>query len=140
MITKECNKGKYCCFYVSNFHLEMILLPYIKKHLDDYEFIVLTEENLKESLEILINRVNINKDEKEKILKLNWNNNSFKINESIKQKMLIINGSIKYINEIHKKIEKLKKISYIDCYNIDICKIDLKKILCNYDEILNTEN
>ena len=56
------------------------------------------------------------------------------------QKMLIINGSIKYINEIHKKIEKLKKISYIDCYNIDICKIDLKKILCNYDEILNTEN
>ena len=34
MITKE-NEGKLCSFYASDFHLEMIILPYINKKLED---------------------------------------------------------------------------------------------------------
>ena len=33
MITKEHETKKYCCFYASDFHLEMILLPYIKNNI-----------------------------------------------------------------------------------------------------------
>ena len=39
MITKEHKVKKYCLFYASDFHLEMILLPYIKKNIykDKYD-------------------------------------------------------------------------------------------------------
>ena len=45
MIVENKRLEKLCCFYVSEFHLEMILLPYINKSLDDnYK---LSEEKIK---------------------------------------------------------------------------------------------
>ena len=64
MITKEHEVKKYCCFYASDFHLEMILLPYIKKNMYKYKFMIFTEENLSDSMNILLNRTNLNKEEK----------------------------------------------------------------------------
>ena len=34
MITKEDKIQKSCCFYASDYHLEMIILPYINKKID----------------------------------------------------------------------------------------------------------
>ena len=47
-------KEKTCAFYVSDYHFEMISLPYINKKLDESkEVIVLTENNLKETIKTL---------------------------------------------------------------------------------------
>ena len=44
-------KEKTCAFYASDYHFEMISLPYINKKLDESkEVIVLTENNLKETI------------------------------------------------------------------------------------------
>ena len=116
MITKECNKGKYCCFYVSNFHLEMILLPFIKNKLKNSKITIVTEEDLSSSIEVLIKKVNLNGDEKKEILKLDWNKKVLKIDKNEKrEKIFIINGSKIFIDEIHKKLENNKTRKHKCC-------------------------
>ena len=47
-------KEKTCAFFASDYHFEMISLPYINKKLDESkEVIVLTENNLKETIKTL---------------------------------------------------------------------------------------
>lgn len=65
---------KSCSFYVSDFHLEMMLLPYINKKIDSKENVeILTEKNLEETLKILVSKTNLKEENKEKILNLGWN-------------------------------------------------------------------
>lgn len=144
MITKEHNFNKYCCFYVSDFHLEMILLPYIKDKMDKTKFAIITEENLSESMKILLDRTNLNIDEKNKILNLNWDNKNIEdiAKYNFNEKTIIIKGSINYISRINEKIEKIKpkKINIIDCYNINEKSLKVEEIQEKYDKILNTKN
>ena len=144
MVTKEHKVKKYCCFYASDFHLEMILLPYIKKNLKKYKFIIMTETNLVDSINLLLDRINLKAEEKMEILKLNWQSK-----DCIEEKFLnlndlcfIINGSMDYINKINKNIEqlKLKNINIIDCYKIDILSENKSYLGEKYEEILNTKN
>ena len=84
-------KEKTCAFYASDYHFEMISLPYINKKLDESkEVIVLTENNLKETIKTLVSKINLNEDKKVDILKIDWENNDLnkfkKINEDIKSK------------------------------------------------------
>ena len=46
MVTKECNSEKKCCLYASDYHLEMILLPYIENKIDESNFVIITQKNL----------------------------------------------------------------------------------------------
>lgn len=144
MVTKEHKLKKYCCFYVSDFHLEMILLPYIKNNIDKTKFVIFTEENLSESMNILLDRTNLEIDEKNKMLNLDWNNKKIEdiSNYDFNEHTIIINGSSNYISEINEKIEKIKpqKINIIDCYNISAESLKVVKIQERYDEILNTKN
>lgn len=145
MITKECKLVKYCCFYVSNYHLEMILLPYIKNKIDKTNIVIFTEENLQDTMKILLNRTNLKEEVKNKILNLRyWNNyekNKLKKIENMEH-IFIINGSLEYINKINLKIKKLdfSKISIVDCYNINNNDLNISAIKQNYDKILNTQN
>ena len=51
-------KEKTCAFYASDYHFEMISLPYINKKLDESkEVIVLTENNLKETIKTLVSKI-----------------------------------------------------------------------------------
>ncbi len=144
MITKEQKTGKYCCFYVSDFHLEMILLPYIKNNIDKCKIVIFTENNLKDSVRLLLERTNFNNEDKNKILSLNWNN---KVTEEItceklEKSIVIINGGIEYIEKINKNVKKLnlKYIKIIDCYNISKNNLELAKLQEKYDKILNTKS
>ncbi len=43
------SKEKICSFYASDYHFEMIILPYIEKNLEkNKKIIILTENNLEE--------------------------------------------------------------------------------------------
>ena len=46
MITEEQKTEKVCALCVSDYHLEMILLPYIIERKEEFKSIVFTENNL----------------------------------------------------------------------------------------------
>ena len=140
MITKEFEIKKYCCLYASDFHLEMILLPYIKNYINRFKIVIITEEDLSESVTQVICRTNLPKDEKEKILNLNWKNKIENINNIEEFTSVIVNGKMDYINNINNEIKKMKikNINIINCFNINEIKKNKFDIEKEYDGILNT--
>lgn len=145
MITKECDSEKVCCLYANDFHLEMILLPYIKENLYKTNFIIMTQNDLEDTVKILLERINLNEFDKKEIYNINWNNKSEEKFEYIKkcinmdrETFVIVNGNVDYIERITKEIERLEneKINIITCYNIE----DLNKnhIDLSNCQVLNT--
>lgn len=141
MVTKEHKSKKYCCFYVSQFHLDMILLPYIKENLQKYKINIFTQEDLLESMKVLLERTNLKAEEKNEILKLNWNKTKledisiYDFNKNIS----IINGNTDYIFKVNEKLRNLNNVNIVDCYDVSKDSVDVKKIQVEYNEILNTK-
>lgn len=139
MTTKENLAQKKCCFYASDFHLEMTILPYINKKMDqNKDIVIITENNLEESIKILISKINIKN--KDKILKIDWNNKEIKkINNN---SVVIVNGTQNFIKKINKKIENSKNngnssVELVDCYLFDEIKDQMCEIRNQYDDVLN---
>ena len=139
MTTNESVSQKKCCFYASDFHLEMTILPYINKKMEqDKDIVIITENNLEESIKILISKINIKN--KEKILKIDWNNKG--ISRINKNAVIIINGTQNFIKDINEKIEVLKEnkdssIELVDCYLFDEIKDKMYEISTQYDGVIN---
>ena len=125
-------KEKTCAFYAS-----------------DYHFIVLTENNLKETIKTLVSKINLNEDKKVDILKIDWENNDLnkfkKINEDIKSKkdmVIFVKGKENYIKNINENIEKWteksKNVEIIDCYDMEEISQDMDNIMDQYKFTLKT--
>lgn len=150
MNKNEKTKEKICTFYASDYHFEMISLPYIDKNLkENKEIVILTENNLEDTIKILIEKMNLNEEKKKKIFKINWKNddlNKFKkINKNIKDKkemVIFVKGKEKYIKNINKNIEECAKnvenIKIIDCYDMEEVSEKIDVIMAQYKKILNT--
>ena len=66
MVLEEKKVKNICNFYVSEYHLEIMLLPYISKKIDNEENItIITEIDLESTLNVVIERINLEKDKKE---------------------------------------------------------------------------
>lgn len=139
MVTEEQKSKKLCCFYASEYHLEMILLPYIKNNLKDSNFTIFTQKDLSKSINLLLERINLKKEEKEQIKNLNWKEKN-NIEKDIK-KNIIINGDLKYIENIKKELSKIKENNFdiVYCYNIEYLNENREYFEKNYDGILNTK-
>ena len=127
---------KICSFYVSDYHLEMVLIPYINEKLSKNEEIeIISEKNLKETVNTLISKMNINEENKKKILELKWDKNE-KI--ELKDNMIVI-GTKKYLEEINNNIEeKTNNIKVVNCFNFEEVKGEMGNIIKEYDKSLNT--
>lgn len=139
MIVENKKIEKACSFYVSDFHLEMILMPCINKKIENNEEVVITtEKDLRESVEILISKMNIKESNKEKILNLGWNK-SEKLPIDEKKNVIVI-GTEQYIQKINKEIEKSSpdSINIINCYNFEEVKDNINEIVKSHNESLNT--
>ena len=139
MIVKNQKPEKACSFYVSDFHLEMILVPYINQKIKDGEKVIIsTEKDLRETLGILISRVTLNEEDKKKILDLNWNK-SDNIKVENKSNVIII-GTEKFINQKNNEIENLSQenINIINCYDFEEVKGKINNIIDEHDKSLNT--
>ena len=139
MIIEKPEIKKYCSFYMSDFHLEMILVPYINQHFHENENVIIsTQKNLKDSVNILMSKMNLNQKDKERILELNWNNNQ--INNIEENVNVIIVGNKEFINNENQKLEnmKTKDVKVIDCYDFEEVKDDINNIVKGYDKNLNT--
>lgn len=133
MVVQNERREKTCCFYVSEFHLEMILVPYINEKINE-NITIVTEKKLRETLEILISKMNMNEENKEKILKLGWNGE-----EKIKENSnIIIIGSKEFIKNKNKELEGKNVLSVLDCYDFEEEKDDIENIVKKYKASLNT--
>ncbi len=145
-ITKE----KNCAFYASDYHFEMISLPYISKSMDENkEIVILTENNLKDTVNTLISKMNLKEEKQKKILSLDWNNNDLKKFKEISKKskenvdmVIFIKGKQNYIKNINKNIEKWvtanNHIKIIDCYEFFEIEEKIDDIAKEYDKVLGT--
>ncbi len=145
-ITKE----KNCAFYASDYHFEMISLPYISRSMDqNKEIIILTENDLDDTVKTLISKMNLNEEKKKKILKLNWKNEDLikfkelsKKTKENKEIVIFIKGKQNYIKNINKNIEKWvmknSNIKVVDCYEFFEVKNKMKEVAGEYDKVLGT--
>ena len=143
-------KEKICAFYASDYHFEMISLPYISKSMDENkEIIILTENNLENTVNTLISRMNLKDAKRNKILKLNWKDDDLEKFKEISKKskenanlVIFIKGKENYIENVNKKIKKWvesnDKIKIIDCYEFYEIEDKIEKIADGYDKILGT--
>ena len=135
MVLEEKKVKNIYNFYVSEYHLEIMLLPYISKKIDNEENItIITEIDLESTLNVVIERINLDKDKKEKIKKIGWNI------QNIENTNVILIGSKKFINEkvFELKERQVENLEIIACYNYNEVKNDMKEIVSKYDGMLNT--
>ena len=139
MVLEEKKVKNICNFYVSEYHLEIMLLPYISKKIDNEENItIITEIDLESTLNVVIERINLDKDKKEKIKKIGWNIQN--IENIIPNTNVILIGSKKFINEkvFELKERQVENLEIIACYNYNEVKNDMKEIVSKYDGMINT--
>lgn len=139
-IEKKENKKMYV-FYVSEFHLEMILLPFVNKKIEEKEKIIInTEYDLEDTMKVLLNRMNLKEENKEKILGLNWNKKEKQ--EMYNKSNIITIGRQEYIDKINSEIkqENLNNIRMLDCYKFDDIKEEISNIANKYDGNFNTSS
>ncbi len=142
-------KEKVCAFYASDYHFEMLSLPYINKNLEEKDIIVLTENNLEETIKTLISRMNLKEEKRKKLFEIDWKNNDMKKFKKIKQDVdnkkemiIFIKGKENYIKNINKNIEKwTEKTDYvkiIDCYDMEEISGKMNEIMDEYKSVLST--
>lgn len=156
----ENNKLKICSFYVSDWHLTAMLLPFIEEKTEEGKVInTILEKNITQNMQEILSRIQINERIKEEILKIDWKNKSLikygeikkfmeKATKNQKEVTIIIEGNkdrIDYINKnigkwMQKQERKLKRkdIKIINCYEITEFNQNLQEILDKHDKILNT--
>ena len=135
-----------CTFYASDYHLEMIMLPYINENLKyNKEIFVFTQNNLEDTVNHLIKNVNINDKMKNKFRNINWRNeDECKYKQLIQEKnesVIFVKGNEDYINKINynlNQIKKYRKIEIIDCYSIEEVGCKAEIIKQKYKNILVT--
>ena len=155
MDKRKSNTEKLCSFYISDWHLVTMILPYINKELNEKANIVtILEDNIEKNIKILLTKLNL-KNEK-RILDLDWkkvNNKNATIMQNklkgIKQatkNVIIVQGSKEYIEMVNNYITEtlnLQKesnisVKIVDCYEVTDFNGNIKEILDKHNRILNT--
>ena len=145
---------KLCGFYVSDWHLVTMLLPYINNKIDEKtKIITILENNIEEKIKTLVEKLNLKN--KEDILSINWTNiNSKKysyienilkndINSNL-DNIILITGSKEYIERNNANIEKwlckslVKSIKIINFFEVTEFNSNIISILDSHDKVLNT--
>ena len=148
------NIEKLCSFYVSDWHLATMLLPYINRQVDENaKVITILEHDIQKNIKTLVQKLNL-KNEKE-ILEIRWTNINSKKYDDIqdllkkeikktKENIILINGHRDYIEKNNANVEKWakksesKKIKIINFFEVTEFNNNIMEILDAHDRILNT--
>ena len=146
----EKTKEKTCVFFASDYHFEMITLPFIEENLrNNKKIIVLTENDLEDTIKNLISKVNLKEEKKEKIFKIDWKNNDLKKFKEIKKEVenkenliIFIKGKENYIKNVNENIEKWTNktdtVKIIDCYDVEEIREHFADVVNYYENVLST--
>ena len=149
MVKESKNEEKLCLFFASDYHFEMISLPYINESLKKNEnVIVMTENNLDSSVDKVLSRINLNKEERNRLTKIDWKNddvNKFReiknADKEGKDTLIFVKGRENYIDNMNKNIKNwtnFSEVKVVDCYDINEIHDDISSIVKKYDKILST--
>ena len=150
MSIKFDSKEKVCAFYASDYHFEMITLPFICKNMDDSkEVILLTENNLEETVKTLLSRMNFDENRKNEILDIDWKDNDLKkfkqIKKNVKEQkdtVVFIKGKENYIKNANKNLENWlankEKLEIVDCYDVGEIGENIDNVMDKYGKVLGT--
>ena len=150
--TNDNSIEKNCNIYMSDWHFAVMILPYINNAINkNIEIITCFENDMTDRIEELVKKLNLKSTEK--IRGINWKNSNINNSKSIiknllennKEKLIIINGTNKYIKEINESLKDIireknneSKIEILDCYDFNSNKENIKKIVKKYKKIINT--
>lgn len=135
-----------CAFYASDYHLEMIMLPYINENLKENKNVyVFTQNNLEDTINTLVGKVNFENEIKHNILNINWKNeDENKYNKLVKDNkdiMIFVKGNEEYIEKVNnnlKQIKEYKNMEIVDCYNIEEVGNNAKTIAKKYKNVFSS--
>lgn len=139
--------NKMCSFYVNEWHLTVMMLPYINSKMQNNEKVtILSEENLENNIETILQKLNINNKVKNEIENLYWKSTPINmvdtmVNEVTSKDNIIIVGNEEYIENANKIIDKKIKtgeINIIDCYEVMQFNNNIDSILKNHEKVINT--
>lgn len=139
--------NKMCSFYVNDWHLTVMMLPYINGKLQENEKVtIISEENLLNNINTILERTNIKEEYKKQIQTIGWEKTSQKeiknkIQEQENGNNIIIIGKEDYIENTNQIIEtkvKTGEINVIDCYEVMEFNNNMENILKNHEKIINT--
>lgn len=145
---------KLCSFYVSDWHLVTMLLPYINHKIEENsKIITILEHDVEENLKLLLEKLNLNNEEK--ILSINWKSLDSKkyseieklLSREIKngtENIILVNGCKDYIEKNNFNIEKwvknskIQQIKIINFFEVTEFNNHILDILNAHDKVLNT--
>lgn len=134
------NKKRLCCFYVSDIHLITMLLPYINERINENtKILTILESDMSGSAMKVINSVQGKKSKE--LLNIDWKKKKlgYLYECDIENKLLLINGDEKFINEANKIINDRKEsCKILNCYELIQETTDLQEILDKHDKVVNT--
>lgn len=147
MMKENKREEKLCLFFASDYHFEMISLPYINENLKkNKDVVIMTENDLGNSVNKVISSINLNEEEKSRLNKIDWKNdelNKFKevknADKDGKELLIFVKGRENYINNMNKNIENwtnLKNVEIVDCYDINEVQNNAGEIAKQYDNVL----
>lgn len=131
---------RYCSLYVNDMHLIVMLIPYIEKELEKKEKIItILENDLDSEIDTIVKKVNLGREKKNKIKKINWKKNLLSKEQigEIKGRTILIKGSYEFIQDVN-GILKTEENRVINCFDIDTFEQNSRKILEQHNAILNT--
>ena len=156
----EKNILKICSFYVSDWHLTAMLLPFIEEQVEKGENLnTILQKNIVYNMKEILSRIKINEKTKTEIIDVDWKSKNLlkygevkkfmeKITKNHRTTTIIIEGNkdrIEFVNKnidkwIQKRENKLfrKQIRIINCYEVNEFNENLQEILDEHDKILNT--
>ena len=147
------NIEKICGFYVSDWHLAVMLLPYINQEAKNNKSIItFLQQNLEDNMLNLLEKLNLQENDKSKIREIKWTNqgllNYSTIEKSLSiikgEKTILVSGKSEYIEAVNASIErysknnKKQKIKIINCYEVSGFNKNMKEVLDKHDKVLNT--
>ncbi len=145
---------KVCSFYINEWHLTTMILPYINKELNNKtQIITILQNGIKENIEEILKRMNLKENDTKQILNVNWTSTEVIkytnlqeqiLNTKNKKIIILVNGKREYIENANKNINKIlrnnknkTKISIINCF--EITEFDnISEITKKHEYILNT--
>ena len=131
---------RYCSLYVNDMHLIVMLIPYIERELEKKEKIITILENyLENEIDTIVKKVNLGREKKNKIKRINWKKNLLSKEQigEIKGETILIKGSYEFIQSVN-EVLKTEDNRVIDCYDIDTFEQNSRTILEQHNAILNT--
>ena len=132
-ITRGDKRERLCSFCASDYHFEMISIPFIQKEIKaKNKIVILTENNLEETIKTVLNRTNLNENDKNEIIE------NLK-EEKSQEKTIFIKGSKNYINLMENQIKNINlNTKTVHCYQVQEVADEMSEIVKEYDGILNT--